>query len=251
MLSEERINELANTLRVKDGDIHGVTAFTRAIEAAVLPEGWVAVPKSPDWFFMFLKEWDHFKGMGNHWTAKFYEQLIATAPKPAQCNCQQGQVCPVCDPDLVPAQASPLDLMECLQDRPVEPSKVVQGKCVTQAKKQEPVFEVGFGWLQDADKFGRGTKLYTHPQPDLTVEVERLREELKIYHDADAKAAAQIHQQTQRIAALEEAARQALDALLKYRQRQSSDDLEYAGYAGDDAIAKLDAVLANAEITGG
>lgn len=83
MLSNEQINKL-----IKDQwdsgdslcDRAHITAFIRAIEAAVLPEGLVAVPKSPDWFFMFLKEWDHFKGMGNRWAAKFYEQLIAAAP---------------------------------------------------------------------------------------------------------------------------------------------------------------------------
>lgn len=41
----------------------------------------------------------------------------------------------------------------------------------------------------------------------------------------------------------EEVVKQALDALVKYQTRQSMDDLESAGYAGDDAITALRSAL--------
>jgi len=42
---------------------------------------------------------------------------------------------------------------------------------------QEPVFEVGFGWLDDATKYPKGTKLYTAPpqrKPLMEEELSRL-----------------------------------------------------------------------------
>ena len=221
MLSEERIEEIANEVAAPVSRYlpywRTSVDFARAIEAAVLPEGWVAVPKEP-------------------------------------------------------SQASPLDLMECLQDRPVEPSKAVQGKCVTKAVKQEPVKDEPVAWMvvtpydklifqnasqaehyaekwelvsaplytrpqqepvkdepvaefvEDESAVGRakfkllkplkvGTKLYTRPQPDLTAEVERLKGMV-----SEIQAARfvmnQHDQHVKRIAELEEAAREARDSAI-------------------------------------
>lgn len=121
------------------------------------------------------------------------------------------------------------------------------------AEKQEPVKDepvarkIKYGslvFLEGYHELPDGTLLYARPQPDLTAEVERLREELRIYHDADAKAATQIHQQAQRIAELEEAAREALVSV------RGIADLRNLGKISPEivafeAIAKLDAVLGN------
>lgn len=105
---------------------------------------------------------------------------------------------------------------------------------------------------------GNWQPLYTRPQPDLTAEVERLREDSKLLgnllavmhrdgghhafavgNDQAMQDAMQVYyQHVQRIAELEEAARQALDAL-QYKLHVV------------DAIAKLDAVLGNAKLNGG
>ena len=97
-----------------------------------------------------------------------------------------------------------------------------------------------------------GTKLYTRPQPDLTAEVERLklsaehwnrlyREKCQEFHDAQANKGQEIVWLIDRIAALEEAARQARDA---FEQHDGNYKLSKAsGAVVEAAIAKLDAVL--------
>lgn len=224
--------------------------FAKVIEAAVLPEGLVAVPKEPTLAMLDCLRSDITSNL-----EKRYQAMLAAAPK---------------------AQASPLDLMECLQDRPVEPSKAVQGKCVVQSEKQEPVKdkpdffvvveETGAPefialWpefchehinraisefdIEGAAKW-KVVPLYTRPQPDLTAEVERLR------HLSACEACIEIPsvgeyvaQCENRIAELEEAAREARDAL-QYHTAQTRPIFNTT-----DAIIKLDAVLGNAEITGG
>ena len=377
MLSEERINELANTLRVKDGDIHGVTAFTRAIEAAVLPEGYALVSIAQ------LKTWGHYEALD-----AMCQYPLAAAPKLAQAEKQGpfpfsadrvtyhktaaiGAIMP-CGTMVTnvkeayeagqKAQVSPLDLMECLQDRPVEPSKAVQGKCVAQAEKQEPVAWVGCGdcdcefpcyhgkttclrlptekdepvgymhpvakkaisladlngqsewiraeWIKGAPlyatpfakpsevadaytqgrndgweaamlhkqepvnyepvarkiKYGSlvflegyhelpdGTLLYTRPQPDLTVEVERLKAERdSFYMDYRMKCDLETKQQAERIAALEAAAREVMGSLhsINLCSVNSMSSRNEMQRLNNEAILTLDAVLGNAEITGG
>ena len=53
--------------------------------------------------------------------------------------------------------------------------------------EQEPVFELGFGWLDDATKYPRGTKLYASPSrkwQSLTArEIENLWRYTYPYHD--------------------------------------------------------------------
>lgn len=170
MLSFEEIEDCFpnGAVSLPDGWI-GVTAqwmldLARAIEAAVLPEGWVAVPR----IVTPAIEAVYGNDSGAYGTAQeLHDAMLAAAPKPAQ--------------------ASPLDLMECLQDRPVEPSKAVQGKCVVQAEKQEPVMRLhitqtgSYPDVQVEVLNGEGFSengsilLYTRPQPDLTAEVERLK----------------------------------------------------------------------------
>ena len=171
--------------------------LARAIEAAVLPEGWVAVPKEPTLAMLGCLRSDITSNL-----EKRYQAMLAAAPKPAQ--------------------ASPLDLMECLQDRPVEPSKAVQGKCVVQAEKQEPVkdepvaFFIVEQWMhyEQASKDTPGAfPVFTRPQPDLTAEVERLKGMV-----SEIQAARfvmnQHDQHVKRIAELEEAAREARDSAI-------------------------------------
>lgn len=232
-----------------------------AIEAAVLPEGWVAVPKEPTLTMLDCLRSDITSNL-----EKRYQAMIAAAPQSAQAECakvpEEMRMIPFdtesgesyrcgwndCRKEMLEAapqpskaQASPLDLMECLQDRPVEPSKVVQGKCVTQAKKQEPVAVVDryTGSLLDRAMIiwtnkqpPAGTKLYARPQ-DLTAEVERLKKELMLSHMAARAEAHELDHANERIAALEEVAQQARDAL-QYKLHVV------------EAIIKLDAVLGNA-----
>ena len=271
MLSEERIEEIANEVAAPVSRYlpywRTSVDFARAIEAAVLPESWVLVPRivTPAIEAVYSND------SGAYGTAQeLHNAMLAAAPKPAQ-DCDMGELCIGCSPRNLDgtcpdaAQASPLDLMECLQDRPVEPSKAVQGKCVGQAEKQEPVKDAPVAWrfskgtitkLDSCPHGGNWQPLYTRPQSDLTAEVERLklsaehwnrlyRERCQEFHDAQANKGQEIVWLIDRIAELEEAARKARDA---FEQHDGNYKLSKAsGAVVEEAIAKLDAVLGNAD----
>ena len=192
MLSFEEIEDCFpnGAVSLPDGWI-GVTAqwmhdLAHAIEAAVLPEGYVAVPKMPSQEDIIrITE----AAYGPKLTGPSMQQqalreyisminCFAAAPKPAQAEKQE----PNCGHESCDCRGY------CEKQEPV---------------KDEPVFEVGFGWLQDADKFGRGTNLYPRPQ-DLTAEVERLKAERdSFYMDYRMKCDLETKQQAERIAELE------------------------------------------------
>lgn len=132
--------------------------------------------------------------------------------------------------------------------------EVVDAMCQypTQAEKQEPVKDEPVAWMVDtsydklifqnaeqAEHFASKwdiavVPLYTRPQPDLTAEVKRLGEMFRHKVDQCNEFDVELHKAKQRIAELEEAAREALDAL-QYKLHVV------------EAIAKLDAVLGDAE----
>lgn len=137
-------------------------------------------------------------------------------------------------------------------------------ECADAEYQQEPVKDAPVAMLERDPSIGRlrvtyedavcelgeGVfPLYTRPQPDLTAEVERLklsaehwnrlyREKCQEFHDAQANKGHEIVWLIDRIAALEAAAREARDAL-QYKLHVV------------EAIAKLDAVLGNAELKRG
>ena len=132
MLTDEQAQELFKNEHCNiSKELAGILA--RAIIAAVLPEGWVAVPKEPTLAMLDCLRSDITSNL-----EKRYQAMLAAAPK-AQAEKQEPFPFSADRVTYHKTAASPLDLMECLQDRPVEPSKAVQGKCVTQAEKQEPV----------------------------------------------------------------------------------------------------------------
>lgn len=272
MLSDDNIEKLWVAINKGKFMFAGFNTFARAIEAAVLPEGWVAVPKEPTLAMLDCLRSDITSNL-----EKRYQAMLAAAPK-AQAEKQEPFPFSADRVTYHKTAASPLDLMECLQDRPVEPSKAVQGKCVGQAEKQEPVKDEPVAWCvaYDDPRMGRIhsnpsmykpelealisragnplalVPLYTRPQPDLTAEVERLklsaehwnrlyREKCQEFHDAQANKGQEIVWLIDRIAELEEAARQARDAL-QYHTSQTRPIFNTT-----EAIAKLDAVLGNAD----
>ena len=167
MLSEERIKELWG---MHSGETY--TAFertARAIEAAVLPEGWVAVPREPteEMLDKCLARYVPTSGLDRECmagTSTFkresvrydYKAMLAAAPKPAQAEKQE----------------------------PYKRGMTLQ-ECADAEYKQEPV-----AWMVDtsydrlifqnaeqAEHFASKwniavVPLYTRPQPDLTAEVE-------------------------------------------------------------------------------
>lgn len=81
MLSDERIEELWVDIH-KGKFMHaGFNTFARAIEAAVLPEGLVAVPKEPT-----LAMLDCLRSGITSNLEKRYQAMLAAAPKPAQAS---------------------------------------------------------------------------------------------------------------------------------------------------------------------
>lgn len=126
-------------------------------------------------------------------------------------------------------------------------------------EKQEPVKDEPVAWMVDtsydklifqnaeqAEHFASKwdiavVPLYTRPQPDLTAEVKRLGEMFRHKVDQCNEFDVELHKAKQRIAELEEAAREALDAL-QYHTSQTRPIFNTT-----EAIAKLDAVLGDAE----
>jgi hypothetical protein len=189
MLSEERIEEIANEVAAPVSRYlpywRTSVDFARAIEAAVLPEGWVLVPRivTPAIEAVYSND------SGAYGTAQeLHNAMLAAAPKPAQAEPRNHY----------------LDILSSHPSR-----KVTTGECescknfnyikcqcenascvfepVTQAEKQEPVNDEPVARV-DANDDGYwadilpdrsvkvGQLLYTRPQPDLTAEVERLRQ---------------------------------------------------------------------------
>ena len=118
---------------------------------------------------------------------------------------------------------------------------------LAQAEKQEPVKDAPVAWrfskgtitkLDSCPHGGNWQPLYIHPQPDLTEEVEFMQGKYE-------EMLAEWLPQKQRIAALEEAAREARDAL-QYHTSQTRPIFNTV-----EAILTLDAVLGNAEVNGG
>jgi hypothetical protein len=171
MLSDERIEEIANEVAAPVSRYlpywRTSVDFARAIEAAVLPKGYVLVPKElpiefaawvcrevPSGTFINDPHW---------WAPRLYKAMLVAAPKPTQ-SCDMGELCLGCSP------------------------RNTDGSCpdAAQAEGQEPVKDGPVARV-DANDDGYwadilpdrsvkvGQLLYTHPQPDLTAEVERLR----------------------------------------------------------------------------
>lgn len=47
-----------------------------------IPEGYSIIPDDPQWFLNFVRDWDHFKHIGDQWKTKFFKGLLAAAPQP-------------------------------------------------------------------------------------------------------------------------------------------------------------------------
>ena len=87
MLSDEKIEELWVDIH-KGKFMHaGFNTVARAIEAAVLPEGWVAVPKEPTLAMLDCLRSDITSNL-----EKRYQAMLAAAPKPAQAECAVPEV---------------------------------------------------------------------------------------------------------------------------------------------------------------
>lgn len=236
MLSEEEISIIARRYRIASDRLGAISLFARAIEAAVLPELDVLCEYTGQ---NGMREWNDVGA----WLRPGECIAVVTAPKAQSCD--MGELCIGCSP------------------------RNPDGTCpdAAQAEKQEPVafvhrneagqisMKASDGSSFDMSKFV-GSSLYTRPQPDLTAEVERLklsaehwnrlyREKCQEFHDAQANKGHEIVWLIDRIAALEEAAREARDA---FEQHDGNYKLSKAsGAVVEAAIAKLDAVLGNAE----
>ena len=193
MLSDEKIEELWVDIH-KGKFMHaGFNTFARAIEAAVLPEGWVAVPKEPTLAMLDCLRSDITSNL-----EKRYQAMLAAAPK-------------------------------------------------AQAEKQEPVKDAPVAWrfskgtitkLDSCPHGGNWQPLYIHPQPDLTAEVEFMQGKYE-------EMLEEWLPQKQRIAALEEAAREAREALSSCGVSETDGSDYYNRYQVGGAISKLDVVLGN------
>lgn len=167
MLSFEEIEDCFpnGAVSLPDGWI-GVTAqwmhdFARAIEAAVLPEGYALVSIAQ------LKTWGCYEALD-----AMCQYPLAAAPKPAQAKKQYET--------WTDARCA---IGTCEDGMDHDP------KC-EKAEKQEPVNDEPVAWIDGGDlrevcngnsryvhcdNQGRMVPLYTHPQTDLTAEVERLK----------------------------------------------------------------------------
>ena len=218
--------------------------LARAIEAECekVPEGWVAVPKMPTLAMLDCLRSDTTSNL-----EKRYQAMIAAAPKPTQASPQE----PVKDEPVAWMVVTPYDKLifqnASQAEHYAEKWELVSAPLYTRPQqepvKDEPVALVDFNlpsniaWMRDKGMLPHGTKLYTRPQ-DLTAEVERLKKELMLSHMAARAEAHELDHANERIAELEEAAREARDAL-QYKLHVV------------EAIAKLYAVLGNAEVNGG
>ena len=186
MLSDEKIEELWVDIHKGKFMSAGFNTFARAIEAAVLPEGLVAVPKEPTLAMLGCLRADITSNL-----EKRYQAMLTAAPK-------------------------------------------------AQAEKQEPVKDEPLCYLieqwmhyeQAAENSPAAFPVFTRPQPDLTAEVEFMQGKYE-------EMLEEWLPQKQRIAELEEAAREARDAL-QYHTSQTRPIFNTT-----DAIIKLDAVLGN------
>ncbi|MBK8467628.1 MAG: hypothetical protein IPL32_17580 [Chloracidobacterium sp.] len=173
MLSFEEIEDCFpnGAVSLPDGWI-GVTAqwmhdLARAIEAEVLPEGCVAVPR----IVTPAIEAVYGNDSGAYGTAQeLHDAMIAAAPKAQECSCQQGQMCLVCDPDIAQSKPAQAEKQEPVKDEPVAYlagmyRSVIEGKAENIPLGATISF-INMGWKNQIE-------LYTHPQPDLTAEVER------------------------------------------------------------------------------
>lgn len=229
MLREEQIDAIMRD----NNPLHSYVKFARAIEAAVLPEGWVAVPTHPDQNMIaaFIIEY-HKSGSSEH---NAYSAMLSAAPKPAQCTCRQGQVCGVCDPDLAVPKAQ-AEKQEPVKDEPVAWAlQMPDGLRQIWLSKDSP-FNAAVARWPEAYAGAKQVALYTRPQPDLTAEVEFMQGKYE-------EMLEEWLPQKQRIAELEEAAQQARDAL-QYHTSQTRPIFNTT-----EAIIKLDTVLGNAPTT--
>jgi hypothetical protein len=192
MLSDEQIEELWVSINKGKFMYAGFNTFARAIEAAVLPEGWVAVPTHPDQNMIaaFIIEYNK-PGSSEH---NAYRAMLAAAPKAQSCD--MGELCIGCSPRN--ADGSCPDAAQAEKQEPVKDEPVA---FVHRNEAGQISMKASDGGSFDMSKF-IGSSLYTHPQPDLTAEVERLRKTI-MFLRSERPMARRLTTQEQRIAELE------------------------------------------------